>query len=345
MPGTRVLLGLAAALVLAAELGAQTSADNRQPIARIGAQEIYEQDLLPSVGGQLFQLEKQEYDLKLEAVSNLVNQRLLEAEAKSKGLSVEAFLQQTVDQKLPPWNIGELDGFYLAQKDRYNKPLDEIRPQVEQALIQAKIQQARKAYMEQLRSKAGVTILLSPNKIDVSADSSRLRGSPDAPITIVEFGDFQCPYCQEAERALKEVLAKYPDRVQLGFRDFPLRSIHPQAQAAAEASRCAEEQGKFWEYHDLLYTNQARLDPAGLNENARTAGLNTDQFQACLAGGKYKAQIEEDLRLGAAAGVSGTPAFYINGAPLTGSQPASAFEHIIDAELAKINSKVAATVP
>jgi protein-disulfide isomerase len=169
--------------------------------------------------------------------------------------------------------------------------------------------------------------------VEVAVDPARLRGEPNAPVTIVEFADFQCPYCRTVETVLAQLRDKYQSKVRFAFRDFPLRAIHPQAQAAAEASRCAGEQGKFWEYHDLLFANQSRLNADTYRDLAGSAGLDGERFAACLASGKYRAQIENDLAAGAASGVSGTPAFIINGTVLTGSQPLSAFEKIIDSQL------------
>ena len=147
--------------------------------------------------------------------------------------------------------------------------------------------------------------------MEVTADPMRLRGNPDAPVTIVEFSDFQCPYCQIAQATVKELLEKYKGKVRLGFRDLPLRQIHPQAQLAAEASRCAAEQGKFWEYHDLLFAGQ-KLDTAGLTAHAGNAGLDVERFEGCLKSEKYTPMIENDLQMGMKAGVTGTPAFFIN---------------------------------
>jgi protein-disulfide isomerase len=128
-------------------------------------------------------------------------------------------------------------------------------------------------------------------------------------------------------------MAKYNGHVRLAFRDSPLRSIHPQAQIAAEASHCAAEQGKFWKYHDLLFANQTKLNAADLIEYAKTLNLDDKQFDSCLKSGKYKATIDKDAQEGADAGVSGTPAFFINGVFLNGAQPAAAFEKLIDTEL------------
>src|SRR5215472_12635331 len=149
-------------VALAALAGAQTASGARQPIARVFGEPVYDEDLLPSIGGQLYQLKIQEYELKSKALANVVNQRLLEREAKGKGLSTDAFLEQMVDRNLAAPSALEVEAYYLAQKDRLNnRPLNEIRPQIEQALIQAKRQQARQDYINRLKQKASISILLS----------------------------------------------------------------------------------------------------------------------------------------------------------------------------------------
>lgn len=153
-----------------------------------------------------------------------------------------------------------------------------------------------------------------------------MQGKPDAPVTIVEFSDFQRPFCQRAQAALNEVLGKYEGRVKLAFRDFPLPQIHAQAQMAAEASRCAGDQGRFWEFHDLLFAKPGKLDKTALLEHARSLKLHEARFESCLSGGTYKAEVEKDAREGGAAGVTGTPAFFVNGIFLSGAPPASAEE-------------------
>jgi len=338
MQPAKYLKIVTAIVAFAPVLGAQTKPP-REPIARIGDQAIYDDDLLPSIGGQLWQLRSQEYELKIKALENLLNQRLLENEAKSQGLSTDALLEQTVDRNLPPLSASEIEAYYLAQKSSLNRPFDEVRPQVERSLAQARRQQARQEYIDRLRQRSDVAILLNRPKVEVTVDLTRVRGSPDAPVTIVEFADFQCPYCQSVQSTLKAVMEKYKGKVRLGFRDFPLRPIHPQAQQAAEAARCAAEQGKFWEYHDLLYTNQVRLDSGSLREHARGLGLDVEAFEACTASGKFKSQIDNDLQSGSIAGVSGTPAFYINGFMLVGAQPVAAFESMIESALAENASR------
>jgi protein-disulfide isomerase len=331
----KVVLGLAALALagLGPGLKAQEHAP-RQPIARIAQEPIYDEDLAPLISGQMLQLKNQEYELKTRALDTLISQRLLEREAKAKELSADAYLDRAVYQTLPPVSVPEIEAYYLAQKNQINRPLNEVRAQIEQTLLQAKRQQARQSFLDQLRHKADVSILLSHPKVEVAIDAARLRGNARAAVTIVEFADFQCPYCQAAEETVKQVLQKYKASVRLAFRDFPLTQIHPQALQAAQASRCAGEQGKYWEYHDLLFANR-RLDPAGLKESARMAGMDVERFGSCLSSEKFNGEIENDLRIGTAAGVTGTPAFYINGVSLSGAVPASEFENIIDSELAK----------
>ncbi len=130
------------------------------------------------------------------------------------------------------------------------------------------------------------------------------------------------------------MLGKYKGQVKLAYRDFPLRALHPQAQLAAEAGRCAEEQGKFWEYHDALLADQSKLDEAGLVKTAQTLELNEKSFETCLTGGKFKAQVEQDVQEGTKAGVNGTPGFFINGEFVNGTQTEGEFEKIIERELA-----------
>jgi protein-disulfide isomerase len=330
------LLAFVFLLVGSAKSIAQISgqAKQKEPLAVVAGQTIYDDDLLPFVQAQVFQLRLQEYDVKSKALENLVNQKLLEAEGKKKGIPTEKVLEQEVDAKVAEPTEAELQALYIVQKQQLGKPFDEIRPQLLQLLKKSRIQEAREGYYKRLREQDGVSILLQKPKVQVAYDPARLRGDPKAPVVIVEFSDFQCPYCQSVQPTLKTLLAKYEGRVSLAYRDLPVRDIHPQAELAAEASRCAGEQGKFWEYHDLLFANQNKLDRPGLVELAHGLKLDEKQFDSCLASGKYQAQIEQDRQLGLRAGVAGTPGFFVNGNLLSGNLPQDAFEKVIQAELA-----------
>jgi protein-disulfide isomerase len=211
-----------------------------------------------------------------------------------------------------------------------------VKSRIAEVMRQQRLKQARQAYLASLTVGADVDNYMEAPRIEVSYDPARVRGDKSASVTIVEFSDFQCPFCRKAHPVLKELLSKYEGKVKLAYRDFPLREIHPDAGNAAEASRCAAEQGKFWEYHDRLFENQNKLDQASLGGQAEELGLDRNQFDACLTSGKFHAQVERDYREGIRAGVTGTPAFFINGVVLTGALPLAAFEKVIEEELAAI---------
>lgn len=313
---------------------ADSHAGARKPVAILAGRLIYEDELLPRMEEQLQRLRNEEYELKSRALETLISQKLLEAAASRKGTTVDRLIEVEVSSKIPNPSDSEIEAFYLGQRE--SRPLEEVKPRLLETLKKAKLDHAREAYMDSLRRESGVAILLAPPKVEVGYDPSRVRGNPDAPVTIVEFSDYECPFCRGSEEVIKTVLAKYGDKVKLAYRDFPLRQIHPHALAASEASRCASEQGKFWQYHDVLFSVPNQLDAAGLLDHARAVGLNEAQFLSCLNTEKFKSAVEADVRAGASARVSGTPAFFINGIFVPGAQTSAVFEKTIDSELARL---------
>ncbi len=161
-------------------------------------------------------------------------------------------------------------------------------------------------------------------------ETEHIRGAVDAEVTIVEFSDFQCPFCGKVQPTLEQVLKNYNGTVRLVFKHFPLTQIHPYSVKAGEASECADEQGKFWEYHDLLFKNQNALGIAELKNYASQLGLDTTQFNDCLDSDKMADRVVKNFNEGQKSGVTGTPAFFINGQKLVGAQPYSAFQSVIE---------------
>lgn len=177
-----------------------------------------------------------------------------------------------------------------------------------------------------------------PPKAEVSVDDDPFLGNEEAPVTVIEFSDFECPFCKRFHNStLDQLISDYVDtgKIKFVYRDFPLTSIHPNAQKAAEAAECADDQGKFWKMHDLLFDRSPALSEDKLTNYAEELGLNVEQFQDCLASGKYADEVGKDFADGLAAGVNGTPTFFINGERLIGAQPFSAFQAIIDKQLEK----------
>jgi protein-disulfide isomerase len=341
----RVMLGGLACLCIVPSVFAQdqTPKPAAEPAAVFAGQPIDTDQFPPAEQAQLQRMMGQVYAVKLRALHAVVDQKLIEAEAKKKGVSPDELFKSEVAAKVGDPTDEQVRANFESRQDLRNQSFDDVKDKVRKELKDVAIQKARMVYIQGLMQQAlndgELVILLSPPKVEVSVDPTRLRGDAKAPISIVEFSDFSCPFCRKAESTVVELLAKYPGKVNLGYRDFPLNQLHPDAQLAAEASHCAAEQGKFWEYHDLLFANPGKQDRNGLLEGARTLKLNGQQFDACLSSGRSKPQIDQDFKMGSSAGVIATPAFFINGVFVSGAQPAATFEKTINGELSAASKK------
>jgi protein-disulfide isomerase len=304
------------------------------PIATVGGAPVVEADLGPAFQSQMLQLRNQEYQIRSQALEEAINQKLLQLEAKKRGIPPEKLIDQEADSKVAAVPDEEVEAFYKERSARIGRPLEEVKSDIQKGLKQMKIQGARAEYYKTLRAQYPVTVHLKAPRTDVDVDPQRIRGDESAPVTIVEFSDFQCPFCQRVQTTLMEILNKYKGKVRLAYRDFPLDQIHPDARRAAEASRCAGEQGKFWEYHDALFTDIKKLSAKDLAAHATTVGLDVKKLEACVESGKYKQPVQDDIDAAGASGVEGAPAFFINGVFINGAQPFAAFQKVIEDELA-----------
>jgi protein-disulfide isomerase len=191
---------------------------------------------------------------------------------------------------------------------------------------------ARERFIDTLKAKTPVTITLEAPRLEVAAAGRPAKGPADAPIEMIEFSDFQCPFCQRANPTVQQVLSTYGDRIHFVYRHYPLPN-HPNARPAAEAAACADEQGKFWPYHDQLFANPNKLATADLKQHAVELGLDSARFNTCVDTHQAAAVVDADIKEADRTGMSGTPAFFINGRSLDGAQPFDAFKRIIDEEL------------
>lgn len=315
----------------------QGAQSNSPPIALVDGQPIYNVDLAGPAAAQILQIQQQEYNLESQALDALVRQKVVEIEAKKQGLTADQLYQKEVDSKIADPSDDEARGYYLAAKSQVTLPFTSVEPQIKRLLKQAEIQEAREKYADALRAKADVTILLPPPTVEMGEnDPVRVKGDPAAPITIVEFGDYQCPFCAKTEATVTDLLKKYDGKVKLAFRDFPFPTIHPFAEKAAKASRCAEAQGMFWPMHDAMYADQSKLAEPDLIHTAASLGIDQESFTACLNSNAFEAEIQKDVAAGQRAGVTGTPAFFINGRFVNGAVPEAQFEDVINSELAAL---------
>ena len=309
------------------------------PAAKVGEEIISLEEVQRALQPELAQIERNRYNLIEEKLEQLVVDKLLAAEARRRGVSVDDLLKEEVYAKTPKVADKEVDDFISQNRDRLSQGDDpDLRLKVWDHLRGQKVNQQRSDYIRTLRAKAGVTVYLQEPagaRVRVDATKGFARGAKDAAVNIVEFSDFQCPFCKAVVPTIHQLMAHYAGKVRWVFRDFPIPNLHPLAPKAHEAARCAAEQEKFWEYHDLLFERSPRLAPAELKQYARDLKLNGENFEKCFDSGKYQPAIAGDVQEGARLGASGTPTFFINGRMLIGAQPISAFQKIIDGELTR----------
>ncbi len=274
------------------------------------------------------------YEARRNAIDEIAGEKLIDMEAKTRGVSTTALIDQEITSKIQAVTDADVMAWYNANPSRVQgAPLEQVRGPIRSLLTQQRSAEAYESYVDTLKAKTPVHITLEPPRQKIATAGSPARGPVNAPVEIVEFSDFQCPFCFRAHPTVQRVLTTYGNKIRFVYRNYPLPS-HPDARPAAEAAQCANEQGKFWEYHDRLFADQSKLDDDDLKASAAALGMDAAKFNACVDSHKYKAAIDADLQAGNEAGVNGTPAFFINGRMLSGAQPYDEFKKVIDEELA-----------
>jgi protein-disulfide isomerase len=242
-----------------------------------------------------------------------------------------------VDRQVSVPAAADVEAIYERNRARLgSRTLDEVRPEIESRLREGDRALRRLAFERQLREKAQLRVTLAAPRSEITLPTGApVLGPAEAPVKIVEFSDYQCPYCRRAEPTVRQVLSRYGGKVQLVHRDFPLDG-HVRAFPAARAARCAGEQGKFWEMSDALYQRQSDWgrnpkNPTGLfRDLARSAGVDVDKFDACMDGNRYAGRIEASRQEGIARNVTGTPTFFIDGRLFQRGPTSDAFQAVVD---------------
>jgi protein-disulfide isomerase len=274
------------------------------------------------------------YLARREALEQIIGTRLINQEAKTRGIEASALVEKEISSQAPVPTEADIAFWYQTNPARVQgATLPQVHDPIKAFLIEERMTAAHDAFIAKLKEKIAVTVSLDPPRQKVAVAGHPAKGPKDAPIELIEFSDFQCPFCQRANPTVEQVLKTYGDRIHFVYRHFPLPN-HPNARPAAEAAACADEQGRFWQYHDQLFANATRLTDADLKEHAAAAGLDASRFTECVDGHRFKNQIDQDIREGNEVGVTGTPAFFVNGRSLEGAQPFEAFKRLIDEELA-----------
>jgi protein-disulfide isomerase len=281
---------------------------------------------------ELFEIDNARYEALRQGLEELLGEALIEQEAKARGISVAELEKLEITDKTPEPSAQQIDELLEDSRGKLGDATPEsVRPELV-AYVRLQYTRARREdFVEELQRKYKTKILLRPPTVEVGTGSAPPRGGTRAPVTIVEFADYECPYCKRAADTVKQILDTYGDQVRFAYRDFPLQ-MHPNARPAAEAARCAGAQGKFWEYHDRLFAT-ADLSVTQLGTLADEVGLDRAKFDECLATDTFVPAIDRDLADANNLGIDGTPVFYVNGRLLDGAQPFEKFKEVIDEEL------------
>jgi protein-disulfide isomerase len=340
-PGSGFRMSLAAALLVVVGLTGCRSENADSPttevLARVNGTPITAADVDPVIAQSVAELEDEIYRLRRERLETVIGERLLAAEAGRRQMNVS----QMVDQEIRLSGTAvvsetEVDELAAANRSRWNGTEVELRSRVREELARQKNLAAREAFVARLRSSATVVVSLPPpevHRFTIPLDNAAaVRGDADAPITIVEFTDFHCPYCRSVQPTIEEVRRRYGRQIRHVQHDVPIDQIHPRARPAHEAARCAGEQHKFWEYREHVFA-QCPAPPERLSALAADVGLDLKVFEACRTGSRATDAVARSSDMAASMGIQATPTFFINGRILRGAQPLEAFTAIIDDEL------------
>ncbi len=336
----KTMLSMMLVLFVAVPLVAGEARKTAQPAATIGSVAVTVEDLDRAVGAKLTRVLTDQYNIRRGVLDELIATRLFEAEAARRKITVEELIAQEVTAKIAEPDPSEIEPVYEGVAERFpGMSKEQALAEIAASMRRTRTIARRTEFLKELRSAAGVRVYLQPPRVDVKAEGPS-RGSADAPITIVAFSDYECPFCGRAVDTLKKVEQKYGEKVRIVFRDYPLPS-HRTAKRAAEAAYCADEQGKFWDMHDQLFSKGGPIGEPDIQRFAAQIGADRQQFATCLASGKFKEAWKPGLEEGLRVGVQSTPTFFINGRLLVGAGSVEAFARIIDDELSGIQTKVA----
>ncbi len=298
-------------------------------VAEVDGRTLTNIDLEQKKSGSLLQARYQYYTSQRKALDQLVDEELLALAAAHLHLTAEELLEKIVYKDIKDPTEDQLQVYYEGMESTEAYPA--VRDRVLEHIRELRRDKARAAYIKELRSQASLRILLSPPVAEVSLENAFFRGSKNSPVQLVEFADYECPYCQQVNPLIQKLQEEYGDKLSFAYKDFPL-PMHHRAQKAAEAARCAGEQGKYWEYHDVLYYSRM-LDVPDLKKHAQVLKLDENQFAKCLDEGKEAEAVKKDLEEGKKMGLPGTPSFFVNGHYFHGSVDYATLKEMVDQQL------------
>ncbi len=305
-------------------------------VAQFGEMKITEKELFKGIESDIYEAELKAYDIKFNKVKSTILEKLISGDKRSKGLSNDQFLEKHIATSAKVSDT-DINAFIKEKKIPAEHINDKIKERIKNFLANDKKKEAIESWMNsKLNGKTIDVFFEKPMRprFNVAAGTSPFMGGKDAKVTIVEFSDFQCPFCSKALPILKDLKKKYGNKIKVVFKQYPL-PFHKQARGAAMAALCAHEQGgdNFWKMHDYMFANQSSLAVDSLKKAAGQLMLDMKKFGTCMDTNKYEKQIASEEQEGKDLGVKSTPTFFVNGVLVSGAQPVNVFSEIIDAEL------------
>lgn len=327
---TRLVLVVA----MLATMGTAAAQDS-QVVLEINGEKITRTQLNEQESSVLLQARYDFYQAEQKALNDLIARRLLDSEASRQHLSVDELVKREADSKVKDLTEEQLRTVYDVIGGK--EPFEAVRAKIQDSVRQQRVKQARINYIDGLREKANVLVLLAPPRADFEVGDAARLGPADAPVQLVEFADYECPYCIKVYPEVKKLKAEFGDRISFVFKDYPL-PMHGHAQKAAEAARCAGAQNKYWQYYDRLFSS-TQIDVPQLKQFATDLGVDSAKFNACLDSGQQTAAVQKDASEAQKIGLTGTPSFFLNGHFFTGALQYDELRKMVLRELASDKDK------
>lgn len=328
---TKVLhLGLGATALALLCTGNAAAQSDSTVVAEVGGLKLTLADLEQEESNKLLSARYQYYQAQSRALNELIDKKLLDQKAKSENLTVDQLVDRDIKSQVKDPTEDQMKVYYEGLE--IDQPYEAVRDKVLEKIRELRTEKARSAYLKALRAQETVTITLAPPSVKLDTESAQLAASETSPVTLVEYADYECPYCQKVAADVKRLKADFGDKLNFTYKDFPLQ-MHARAEKAAEAAHCASKQGKFWEFHDELFHGK-ELDVDQLKAQARALQLDSAAFDKCLDSGQETAAVERERKEGLRLGITGTPSFFINGHYMSGALDYAALRQIVEQQLA-----------
>lgn len=309
--------------------------DDSSVVAEIGGRKVTENELEQKEAGKLLQAKYKYYLAERDVLQQFIDDQLLDMQAKKEGVTLDELFKRHVAINVPEPTEDQLRFYYEGVQT--DESYESARPNIISTVHTLRTKKAQEAYIADLRAQYAVVVELSQPSAKVDVAGAERLGPETAAVQIIEFADYECPYCQKVNDDLRRVREQFGNQVSVVYKDFPL-PMHPLAARAAEAARCAGSQGKFWEFHDSLFQTK-KLHTTELKEEARALNLDADRFNKCLDSGEETAVVKKDSQEAQRLGLSGTPSFFINGHFMSGS---IGYEKLRDTVLQELSGTIAA---